>query len=323
MKSEILAILKENSSSFVSGQDVSQKFGITRAAVWKYIKQLQNEGYVIESVSKNGYRLINCPDILTSDEIAGYLRTAYIGRRILHYDSIDSTNNKARELAEKGEPEGTVVVSESQTKGKGKTGRQWYSEAYKGIWMSIILRPDIAMSSVNLITQIGCAAVGAAVESFADAVQIKWPNDVLIHGKKFCGILTESSGEMDETDYVIPGIGINVNQSEDEFPEELISKATSLKIELKREIIRQKLISDILNEFEMRYNRIKQHENMDEALDYCRKHSNLIGKTILLARNGRKLKAQVMELNNQGQLSIRYEDGTTENIIAGEISVLQ
>lgn len=323
MRSEILAILKESGSSFVSGQDISQKFGITRAAVWKYIKQLQSKGYVIESVPKNGYRLIKCPDILTYDEIAGYLRTAYIGRRILHYDSIDSTNNKARELAEKGEPEGTVVISESQTKGKGKTGRQWYSEAYRGIWMSMILRPDIAMSCVNLITQIGCAAVGAAAENIAGDVQIKWPNDVLIHGKKFCGILTESSGEMDQTDYIIIGIGINVNQSENEFPEELISKATSLKIELKREIVRQELISDILNKFEKQYNRIKQHENSDEALDFCRTHSNLIGKTLLITRNGRKWKAQAMELNNQGQLMIRYEDGTTENIIAGEISVLQ
>jgi birA, biotin-[acetyl-CoA-carboxylase] ligase region len=250
MKSEILAILKENMNTFVSGQEISNQLGITRAAVWKYIKQLQGEGYLIESAPKNGYRLQNCPDILTYDELKEYLKTDFIGRRIMHFDSIDSTNRKARELAEAGEPEGTVVIAEEQTRGKGKIGREWYSQARKGIWMSIILRPSIALSSVPLFTQIACAAVGKALRGFTAGAQIKQPNDILLNGKKFCGVLIESSGEVDRTDYIVLGIGINVNQDEIDFPDRLRSTATSLKMETQKPISRQILTSEIFNEFE-------------------------------------------------------------------------
>lgn len=322
MKSEILAILKQNKDSFVSGQDISKQIGITRSAVWKYIKQLQSEGYIIESVSKNGYRLKSCPDILTYDEIGEVLKTSVIGRRIVHFDSIGSTNDKARELAELGESEGTVIISEAQTKGKGKTGREWYSEAYKGIWMSIILRPNIDLPSVPLITQVACAAVGKAGGNLTCGIQIKWPNDVLINGKKFCGILTESSGEVDKVNYIILGIGINVNQDESDFPKSLSEKATSLKIETKKQISRKILISEIFYEFEKQYTNVKAHEDISDTIAFCRKYSSIIGKQILLERNDQKILARVIDINNQGQILIKLSSGNFESISTGNITIL-
>lgn len=283
------------------------------------MKQLQNEGYTIESTPRNGYKLTACPDILTYDEIFENLKTQYIGRKMIHYHSIGSTNDKARELAESGEPEGTVVISERQTNGRGRFGRKWLSETAKGILMSIILKPNIDMSSVTLVTQIGCASVGSAVDRLTNHVKIKWPNDILVNGKKICGILTESAGELDKTDYVILGIGINVNQAESELPESLSATSTSLKIEMKKEISRQRLVSDILNRFENQYQKMQERQNVNEALDFCRTHSNIIGKNILLKRNGRQSKAQAMDLNNQGQLVVRYKDGTCENISSADI----
>jgi BirA family transcriptional regulator, biotin operon repressor / biotin---[acetyl-CoA-carboxylase] ligase len=322
MKTKILSILKKNKDSYVSGQDISQQIGMTRAAVWKYIKQLQSEGYLIESVSKNGYRLKSCPDILTYDEVGEVLKTHLIGHKIIHYDSIDSTNNKAREFAELGETEGTVVISEAQTKGKGKTGREWYSEAYKGICMSIILKPNIDLLSVPLITQIACAAVGKAVENLTNGMQIKWPNDVLLNGKKICGILTESSGEVDKVDYIILGIGVNVNQEENDFPKSLEQRATSLKIKTKRQISRKDLLSDILYEFEKQYILFKEHESINNVVEFCRKYSSVIGKQILLERNDQKILAKVIDINNRGQLLIQFSNGSSENISIGDISIL-
>jgi BirA family biotin operon repressor/biotin-[acetyl-CoA-carboxylase] ligase len=177
------------------------------------------------------------------------------------------------------------------------------------------------MSTATLVTQIGCAAVGTAICELTNNVQVKWPNDILINGKKVCGILTESSGEVDKTDYIILGIGINVNQDENELPESLSHIATSLKIEIKNEISRKKLVSDIFNEFEKQYQKMQEHKNIDETLDFCRTHSNIIGKNILLNRNGQQSKAQVIDLNRQGQLMVRYKDGTFENISSGNISI--
>lgn len=321
MKSEILAMLKQSGSEYISGQEISRKFGVTRAAVWKTIKQLQSEGYGIESATNNGYRLLSCPDILTYDEIRPYLKTDFIGRKIIHYDSIGSTNNEARELAEAGEPEGTVVISERQTGGRGRSGKKWISQDYKGILMSVILRPDMDLAVVPLVTLIGCAAAGMAIEKLTDNVRLKWPNDVFLNGRKIGGILTETAGEIDKVDYIVLGIGINVNQSEREWPGPLNVTPTSLKIEMKKEISRQKLVSDILNEFEKQYKKFKEQNAADETLEYCRAHSSLTGKNILLKRNGRQTKAQVMDISSNGQLAVRYPNGMSENVSSADISV--
>jgi BirA family biotin operon repressor/biotin-[acetyl-CoA-carboxylase] ligase len=319
MKDKILDMLKKNKGFFVSGQDISRQIGITRAAVWKYIKQLQNEGYLIESVSKNGYKLLNCPDLLTYEEMKENLRTSFIGRKIIHFESIGSTNNKARELAEKGEEEGTVVVSESQTGGKGRTGRQWFSQAYKGIWMSVILRPEIDLLSVSFITQITCAAVGKSIKYITGDIRIKWPNDVYLHGKKICGILTESSGEVDKVDYIVLGIGINVNQDEIDFPEILEQKATSIKIETGRPISRSNLLCEVLYELEQFYMDYKDHGSIESVIEFCRTHSSIIGKQIVAKRGGIDILLKVMDINGKGELSVQFSDGHTDSIRTGDI----
>jgi BirA family biotin operon repressor/biotin-[acetyl-CoA-carboxylase] ligase len=322
VKARILELLKQNKELFLSGEDISRQIGITRAAVWKYIKQLQSEGYLIKSVSNNGYKLVNCPDILTYEEICENLKTDIIGHKIIHFDSIDSTNNKAKELAEKGEPEGTVIISEAQTSGKGRVGRQWYSQAYQGICLSVILRPNIDLLSVPLITQIACAAICKATIKITDGVQIKWPNDLLLGGRKFCGILTESSGEIDKVNYIIVGIGINVNQEKNDFPESLEKKATSLKIETTNYISRKNFVCDIFYELEKMYMEYKENGIMDDVIDYCRKFSSVIGKQIKVERNGTGSRAKAVDINNRGELLVEFENGNTESISTGNISIM-
>src|SRR5690606_22693461 len=199
MKNKILEKLK-NSGDFISGQEISKEFHMTRAAIWKYINILREEGYNIESVPSKGYRLSSLPDLLTYEEIKEYLNTDFIGRSVYYFDSIDSTNKKAKEIAI-DESEGAVLIAEEQTQGKGRMGRSWVSPKSKGIWMSIILKPDLEPMKVPKLTLIGAAAVHKALDNMGIKTQIKWPNDILINGKKICGILTEMSGELNMVNY--------------------------------------------------------------------------------------------------------------------------
>lgn len=320
MKDKIIEILREKSGSFVSGQTISAQLGITRAAVWKYIKKLQGEGYDIESVSKKGYKLTKCPDTLTFEEVKAGLETEIIGQKLVHFNVIDSTNIKAKELAENGEGEGTVVVSESQTSGRGREGRKWFSQDNRGICMSLILKPDIDLVSVPIIAQIGCAAVGKAAMRYTDNVKIKWPNDVFSGSKKICGILTESSGEIDKVNYVILGIGINVNQDKSDFGA-LAGAATSLKIETGRSVSRKKLFCDVLNGFEKMYFEFKKTGKAEKALGFCRKNSALIGKRVEFKRGEEVLTANVKNLSPHGGLILEHKKGEIE-IPAGEIKLI-
>lgn len=257
MKEKILEILKENRDSFVSGQEISNKLGITRAAVWKHIKRLENDGYKIESMSKNGYKLVYCPDVLTYEEIKDTLKSKIIGQRIVHFDTLGSTSEKARELAECGEKEGTIIIAEEQSDGRGRIGRKWFSQNRLGIWMSVILRPGIRMNEVPLVTGLACEAVAASIRKFAENVEIKWPNDIFLNGKKLCGILTQASGETDMVDYIIVGIGINVNETIDDFPDEIKDKATSIMLETGKVVSRKQLLCNVISEFDGLYCKFK------------------------------------------------------------------
>jgi BirA family biotin operon repressor/biotin-[acetyl-CoA-carboxylase] ligase len=237
MKDEILRLLKNNKDEFLSGEKIGEKLGVSRAAIWKYINVLKEEGYGIESVPKQGYRIVSVPDVLTYEEIKEYLSTKFVGRNICYFDTISSTNMEAKRIALKN-PEGTVVISEEQAKGKGRLDRNWVSPPKKGIWMSMILKPETEPTKVAKITLLGAAGVNKALEDMGIYSKIKWPNDIVIDGKKVCGILTEMSCELNMINYVIMGIGINVNMDREDFSENLINKATSLKIEQNKEINR-------------------------------------------------------------------------------------
>lgn len=316
-------MLKNGGGAYISGEEMSRVLGITRAAVWKYIKQLENDGYAVESARNNGYRLTASPDILTLDEVGDYLSTKVIGRKIVHLESVGSTNSRAKELCEKGEPEGTVVVAEEQTGGKGTVGRQWLSKAYRGIWMSVILRPGLDLESIPALTMAACAAVGKAVGGLFPALDaeigVKWPNDVLLSGKKFCGVLTETSGEVDRADYAVVGIGVNVNHDKDELPRDL--EATSVRLALGLCADRKILFAAILGAFEAEYAALKAG-GTDGAADYCRSRSCVLGRKVSFEQNGRSSAATAVDLDSRGRLVLRLENGELERFSSGQIKLL-
>ena len=225
MKTEILRMLK-STGDYLSGQQLCGMLGVSRTAVWKAVGELREEGYVIEAVRNRGYRLVEGADVITQAELASMLHTQWIGTRLEYFDETDSTNTRARKLAEEGAPHGTLVIADSQSSGKGRRGRLWTSPRGVGIWMSMLLRPDIAPVHASMLTLIaGMAVVRGVKESTGLDAMIKWPNDAVLAGRKICGILTEMSTEDETIRYVITGIGINVNI--DEFPEEIRDTATS------------------------------------------------------------------------------------------------
>jgi len=320
MKEAIVKLLKENKSDFISGEKISELFGVSRTAIWKYINILKDEGYEIESVSRKGYRLISSPDILTYEEIEEWLNTEYIGRKIHYYDTIDSTNIKAKKIAYL-EKEGTIVVAESQSKGRGRLGREWQSPKGKGLWMSIILKPKVNPVHVAKVTLIGAAAVNLALEDIGIDSYIKWPNDIVINGKKICGILTEMSSELNMINYVVMGIGINVNLDKKDFSKEILDKGTSLKIEAGKEINRKKLLSTVLNKFEELYTPFTEEEDLSQTIEICRKNSILLEKDIRVINNGKERIGKAIDINDDGNLIVKYENGEIESLLSGEISV--
>jgi BirA family biotin operon repressor/biotin-[acetyl-CoA-carboxylase] ligase len=321
MKHKILNLLKSKKDAFLSGQKISDEIGISRAAVWKYIKALKQEGYEIESVSRRGYRIIASPDLLTQEEIKNYLNTECIGKKIIHFDTINSTNIKAKELADLGEQEGTIVISEEQTLGRGRLGRSWISPKYKGIWMSIILRPNINPIHVSKITQVGAAAVCKAAEEMGIKTQIKWPNDIILNNKKVCGILTEMSAELNKINYVVMGIGINVNIDKNEFPDDIKHMAASFKSEIGKEILRKELAARVLNNFELLYKEFTKEGIAKASIDICRENSILLGKEINVIRDNKTISAKAVNLDGEGELIIQHSNGEIEKLISGEVSI--
>lgn len=321
MKEKILKLLKDNQNEFVSGQEVSEQLKVSRTAIWKYINGLKEEGYEIESVSRKGHMLLSTPDILNYEEISEYLQTKYIGREIHYFDSIDSTNTKAKELAYTSEIEGIVVIAEEQTNGRGRLGRNWSSPNKKGIWMSIVLRPQIEPIDAAKITQVAAAAVWKGLNQIGIKTQIKWPNDIVLNSKKVCGILTEMSGELNRLNYLVVGIGINANTGIDEFPKEIRNMATSLKIETGKEIKRKKLIALILNNFEELYNDLISKGSIDKAIKICIENSALIGKKVRLNLKGEEKEAKAIDISEDGQLIVQDNEGNISKIISGEVSV--
>lgn len=319
MKEEILEALKNNTEDFISGEKLSKEFGISRAAIWKHMKALKEEGYKIESVSKKGYRLDYAPDLLTYGEFKTHLNTRDIGSNCIHYETIDSTNLLAKKLAREGAVHGTIVIAEEQTTGRGRLGRTWVSPKSTGIWVSIILRPDINPFMASKLTLVGAAAVEKAMEKMEINSYIKWPNDIVLNNKKVCGILTEMSGEIDRVNYIIMGIGINVNMNS--FPEDIKNIATSLKIETGNEVDRKLLLANILNNFEVLYDYFIQENNLNEVLDICRSRSILLGKEVKLINGTNERKAKALDLDDEGELVVQYEDGTLGKVVSGEVSV--
>lgn len=318
MKAEILSILKQ-SDSYVSGQFLCNKLGVSRTAIWKVMNQLKEYGYEIESIPHQGYRLLSYPDVVTSVEIRSILKTKTMGKKVLFFEELDSTNTKAKEVAEQKETHGTLIVTEKQLFGKGRRGKNWSSPSLGGIWMTLILKPQIQPKSASMLTLVMALAVVKAIQKNGIDAYIKWPNDIVINGKKVCGILTEMSSELDYINHVVIGAGINVNMKE--FPEEIKEVATSLWMEGLHEIKRSEMIAEILTQFELCYEEFIK----TETLEFFQKEYNqcLINhkKEVKIIENGKEYFGIAQGITNTGELIVELQDGSKKEVIAGEVSV--
>lgn len=326
MKEEILRTLREAGEDFVSGQSLCDQFGVSRQAVWKRIAQLKDMGYEIESVSNRGYRLKNTPDRLLAEDIESRLSSDCFCKRVKCYDQIDSTNIKAKQLAELGELEGTLVVAEEQTAGKGRRGRSWVSEPGAGIWMSLILRPKMKPVQATGITLVAAMAVVKGIEAVCPvSPMIKWPNDVIINNKKICGILTEMSSELDYIHYAVAGIGINANHRT--FSEELSDRATSLYQETGQKVDRQAVIASIMEAFTGYYATYQKtgdftllQEEYDQRLVNRDREVQIFYGMEEEADPARIQKGIARGIDPSGALLVETSQGTC-SVVSGEVSV--
>lgn len=322
MKKEILGTLKNNLDTYVSGEELSHSIGVTRAAIWKHIKQLKEEGYEIEAISRKGYRLIKEPDVLDSKALEIELRDNSLIKKIEHYDTLDSTNSKAKLLASQGASEGTVVICEEQMGGRGRLGRKWISPKGTGIWLSIILRPQIGPQEATIMTQITAAAVALAIKNLTGIhAGIKWPNDIIIGGKKACGILTEMSGELNSVNYIVVGIGVNVNMDNKDFSDEVRTVATSIKEFYGKPLSRKALVIKILNEFENLYLDFINTNDVKKSISICKDLSVTLGKEVRIVQRGKTMVARALDITEDGELLVKDNNGNIQKVVSGEVSV--
>jgi len=318
MKNKVLALLKEQ-SEYISGEDISNKLGITRAGVWKNINKLKQEGYHIEASTKKGYHLINTPDILTPEELSSIIHTEILGKKICYYEEVDSTNEVAKGLARAGSKEGTVVIADKQLVGKGRLGKIWDSPSGTGIWMSIILKPNIMPAQASQLTLLAGLNMCEAIQRVTGLdCKIKWPNDIVVQGKKVCGILTEMSAEIDRINYIILGIGVNVNTKS--FGGEL-SHATSLSVASGKNYVRRYIVKEFLQLFETDYMRYKDKKSIDIFLERYRASCITLHNDVKIITAEREYKAYVKDIAQDGSLIVIDEEGAEKSILSGEISV--
>lgn len=319
MKTEVLRMLKE-SDDYLSGQELCEKFAVSRTAVWKVMKQLETEGYEIEAVRNKGYRLKMAGDMLSRMELMSSMQTEWAGREVLYFDETDSTNTEIKKAAEANAVHGTLAVADYQSLGKGRRGRSWTSPHGVGIWMSLLLRPKLHPSCASMLTLVAALAVADGIKEVCGLeAKIKWPNDIVVNGKKVCGILTEMSTELECINYVVVGIGINANTSE--FPEDIRDIATSLLLETGNRVSRSRIISAVMKAMERYYDLFLAHQDMSGLLEtYNGMLANKDNVVRVLAPSNEYVGTSE-GINAEGELLVRMEDGELRTVISGEVSV--
>ena len=313
---KLLRILKSR-SVHISGEEISHHLGITRAAIWKHIHELKDLGYDIAAVPHLGYRLLSCPDRLFPWEVKYQLKNQFIGKSIYYHDTLSSTMDIAADLAFNNAAEGTIVIAEGQTKGKGRMGRTWISHKYKGIYFSLIIKPKIPPHQSPILTLISALVICEALKKeLGLQAQIKWPNDILLNNKKIAGILTELNAETDVVHAIVIGVGINVNNDNRNLPH----TASSLKEAVGNTINRLNLLKTILRCFEAEYLAF-QKQGVDRILDRWRHFSLTLGKRVKLSLNINKpqLVGEAVDIDADGALLIRKDSGLMERVVAGDI----
>ncbi|GIN70082.1 bifunctional ligase/repressor BirA [Bacillus sp. J14TS2] len=321
IKQQIFEALAEAEGQYLSGQHLADLIGCSRTAIWKQIEELRKSSIEIEAVRKKGYRLIHLPDGLTENEILYGLEATILGKKVIHLETTTSTQEIAHQEAAKGAPEGTLIISEEQTSGRGRMSRVWHSSKQKGIWMSLILRPIVPLEKAPPFTLITAIAVAKAIEDlFELEPEIKWPNDLLLNGKKITGILTELQGEADQVNYLIIGMGINVNQDIQDFPNELQDKVTSLFIESGKRIKRKIIVQRILKNLE-KYYLIYIEKGFAPLKIIWEEYAISIGKVITAQTSREKITGIAEGITNDGVLLIRDENGQVHSIYSADIFI--
>lgn len=318
MKTEILKLLRAT-DGYVSGQQISEQLGVSRAAVWKAIRRLQDEGYQVEAVRNKGYHIVGTPDVMTKEELDSLMKTRWAGRNILYYETTDSTNLRIRQAGDEGAPHGTLAVADRQTAGRGRRGRTWESPAGSSIYMSVLLRPDIAPNKASMLTLVMALSVAEGIQQCIPIIQIKWPNDIIVNGKKLVGILTEMSAQIDYINHVTVGVGINVNMTA--FPEEIADTATSLCLECGHAVKRAPLIAAVMERLEENYEIFLETEDLSGLME---RYSALLvnrDRDVRIIGEKETYQAHAIGIDRTGELIVRREDGTMEKIYAGEVSV--
>jgi len=325
IEGEILRLLKKNPDSYLSGQGLSSVLGISRTAVWKHIKNLMGLGYEIKASPARGYRLIQTFPPYNPLEITSGLKTSFIGKVLSYFHKIGSTNDRAYEMALKGAPEGSVVVADSQERGKGRIGRRWESPPGVNIYTSIILRPNIPPSSAPHLTLLGAVAVAETITQFLPKgvyhhLLVKWPNDILIDSKKVSGILTEMDSEMDRVNFIILGIGVNVNMTKEMLIEGLKPLATSLKEVTGREVSRVDFIHALYLNLERWYKRYLKEGFRPVKMTWQR-FSGIEGRFIKVEGMGRVVEGIAIGIDENGALLVRERRrGKVVRVLAGDVT---
>ena len=324
MKTKILEILRQaEKGAFISGQELCGQLGVSRTAVWKSVKQLKDAGYKIEAIQNKGYCLLSTPDILSKSEIESQLQTKWVGRPVCYFDEIDSTNTEAKRIAEGmagAQGHGTVVVAEEQNAGRGRRGRDWDSPRGDGIFFTILLKPDMDPSNAPMLTLVKALATAKGITKYTGLESaIKWPNDVVVHGKKVCGILTELSLERDYIQHVVTGVGINVNM--DVMPQEIAETATSLFLESGKRVARAALLQAVLREFECNYDRYAADLSMESMMEEYNAHLVNRDRQVRILDPKGEWEGTARGINAAGELLVENGEGETVAGYAGEVSV--
>jgi len=319
MDEKILNIFRKYPQQYVSGEDLSDELDISRTAVWKHIEDLRKTGYNIEAQPHLGYKLISVPDRLLASEISHCLDTKVIGKKILSFDNVDSTMDVAYDLAKNIKGDGVCIFAEGQKKGRGRMSRTWQSPKNRGIYLSVILRPDITPNETSKITLTIAVSVAKAIRlKFGLQALIKWPNDILINDKKICGILTEINAESDAVKFLVVGIGINVNSKQSE----LVETATSIFEQTGEKTDRILFAKAVLEELD-KYYIMLNNEGFKPILGEWRNFSATLGKRVKVDFKNRHIEGQAMDVDEHGALLVRLDNGFVERILSGDVTLVR
>ncbi|MFB4169197.1 biotin--[acetyl-CoA-carboxylase] ligase [Virgibacillus sp. JSM 102003] len=318
-RNRLIELLETSDKQFVSGQLLSEKLKISRSAIWKHMKELEKDGYHIEGISRKGYRIVKFPDKVSENTIQWGLGTNWLGKNIIHKTTTTTTQQLAHQAAQDNAEHGTIVIADEQTKGKGRMNRQWYSTKGKGIWMSIILRPNVLPIMAPQLTLLSATVLADAIsEQTALTPKIKWPNDILINDQKTAGILTEMQAEQDQIQYVVIGLGINVNQITEDFDKDIQDKATSLHIQTGHKWNIKDFIQHVLKSFEESYDAFMEN-GFPEVKQKWESYGYRIGEQIKIKTLHKEWKAEFLGIAEDGALLTKTDKDEIKKIYSGEI----